>query len=199
MSNKTDYKTAPAWAFKSEQRERWAYWDNAFTPEECDMIISDCNVYNLMKGKTLGETDASDIRDSDITWISPEKNFEWMYRRLTDISTNLNDRFFGFDLWGFGESLQFTRYQAPAGKYDSHVDCTTNGVIRKLSIVVQLSDPSEYEGGDFEYIDQTNPEKLPRTRGTLLAFPSFALHRVTPVTKGTRHSLVGWITGPSFK
>jgi PKHD-type hydroxylase len=198
MSNKIDYKSSAAWAFKSEHRQRWAYWDDAFTPQECDMIISDCNVYKLMRAKTLGNTD-SDIRDSDVTWINPEQNFEWMYRRITDIATNLNERFFGFDLWGFGESLQFTRYQAPAGKYDSHVDCTNGGVIRKLSLTVQLTDPSEYEGGDFEFIDQTTPEKLSRKRGTVLVFPSFSLHRVTPVTQGVRHSLVGWITGPAFK
>jgi PKHD-type hydroxylase len=199
MSNKLDHKPDPSWAFKTEQRQRWAYWDNLFTPEECDMIISDCNVYNLMRGQVIGNSNHESVRDSDITWITPQKNFEWMYNRLTGAVVSLNDRYFGFDLWGFGESLQFTKYEAPAGKYDSHVDCSLNASIRKLSIVLQLSDPKDYEGGDFEIIDQNDPEKLLRSRGTLLAFPSFTMHRVTPVTQGTRYSLVGWITGPSFK
>jgi PKHD-type hydroxylase len=62
-----------------------------------------------------------------------------------------------------------------------------------------LTDPNEYEGGDFEILDEVPGEKLKRTRGTLLAFPSYTLHAVTPVTKGTRNSLVSWISGKPFR
>jgi|694.fasta_scaffold137274_2 PKHD-type hydroxylase len=197
--NQIDHEHSPAWAFATEQRQRWAYWLDAFTPEECDTIINNCSVYKTLKAQTQGNTD-DDYRVSDITWINPTVDFNWMYNRLANITIDLNERFFGFDLWGFGEALQFTRYQAPSGKYDSHIDCfSIGGAIRKLSFVLQLSDSSDYEGGDLELIYEKIPEKLPRKRGTLLVFPSFTLHRVTPITKGSRHSLVGWVTGPAFK
>ena len=64
---------------------------------------------------------------------------------------------------------------------------------------IQLSDSDDYEGGDLELMFREEPVKLDRTRGTLVAFPSFMLHRVTPVTRGTRWSLVAWITGPRWR
>jgi PKHD-type hydroxylase len=122
------------------------------------------------------------------------------YQRLSAIVLSLNEQFFKFDLHGFGEDLQFTEYVAPSGKYNSHVDRAFGTAIRKLSIVVQLTDPDTYEGGDLELLPSIEkPVKPPRTRGTLIAFPSFQLHRVTPVTSGTRNSLVGWINGKQFK
>ena len=93
--------------------------------------------------------------------------------------------------------MQFTNYKAPGGKYDSHVDRCYNTPIRKLSVIVLLSD--EFEGGDFELICDDNPIKLEMKKGKLFAFPSFILHRVKPITKGERNSLVGWVTGPNFK
>ena len=125
----------------------------------------------------------------------------WAYERLAGISMSLNEQFFKFDLWGFAEGFQFTEYESPGGEYSSHVDKTFNKQIRKLSIVLQLTDENEYEGGDFQLLDagEKKPENLSRKQGIVLAFPSYTLHRVTPVTKGTRHSLVAWITGKPFK
>jgi PKHD-type hydroxylase len=102
-------------------------------------------------------------------------------------------------LFGFTEALQFTEYQAPDGHYAYHMDKVPHGTIRKLSIVVQLTDEDSYAGGDFEILDGTYPEKLPRTRGMLLMFPSYTMHKVNPVTDGIRNSLVGWISGNNFK
>ena len=70
---------------------------------------------------------------------------------------------------------------------------------RKISMTVQLSDGGEYEGGDFEIMRNREPEKLPKGKGTVLVFPSYILHRVTPVTSGIRKSLVLWLGGASFK
>jgi PKHD-type hydroxylase len=70
---------------------------------------------------------------------------------------------------------------------------------RKLSLVLQLSDPSEYEGGELQTMSGPNHCAVDRQKGLIAAFPSYMLHRVTPVTKGTRYSLVVWICGPSFK
>jgi PKHD-type hydroxylase len=118
---------------------------------------------------------------------------------MTDVVLSLNKQFFRFDLEGFGEGFQFTKYEAPAGKYDVHIDKSFGKNIRKLSIVVQLSDPTEYEGGDLCIQTCNNPQFARKEQGFLVAFPSYVLHGVQPVTSGTRYSLVAWLTGPPFR
>jgi PKHD-type hydroxylase len=185
------------WPFKVDNLETWAFWDSAFSPEECKKIIDIGNKKGLIKGSTQGNT--KDYRDSKISWLYPSDDLEWVYRRLTDIILNLNDRFFKFDLYGFIEGFQFTHYQEPGGKYKKHVDRALNNNIRKLSLSIQLSDPKSYVGGDFILYEGEKPIILPKEQGKLILFPSYILHEVKPVTKGERYSLVAWITGPQFK
>jgi PKHD-type hydroxylase len=192
----TSYITT--WQFQTDYVERWAFWDKLFTKEECDKIIEICNEFQLSTAKTYDEKSNS-LRKSEISFIPANGDTNWFYEKIASASANLNERFFKFDLHGFDEGLQFTRYVAPGGKYEAHVDKIYNYKVRKLSIVVQLTDPTTYEGGQFELIDQNDPESLPKDIGTMLVFPSYSLHRVTPVTEGTRYSLVGWISGKPFK
>lgn len=198
-----DERPAPSWSLHTDHVERYAYFTNAFSDEECQKIVDLGKSFELYDGTIGGNYNVTDvsksIRDSKIVFIGAINEMEWVYRRLTDVVLNLNNSYFRFDLFGFNEALQFTEYNAPSGKYDFHVDRTPHGTVRKLSIVLQLTDPNEYEGGDFEIMDGTEIEKLPRSRGTVMAFPSYMLHRVSTITKGTRHSLVGWITGQPFK
>jgi PKHD-type hydroxylase len=77
---------------------------------------------------------------------------DWVFRRVTDITLNLNERFFKFDLFGLNEGFQFTNYEAPSGKYGKHVDRGMNIPVRKLSISIQLTNPEEYEGGELYLI-----------------------------------------------
>jgi len=190
----------PSWNLHVDTVEDWAFFDNAFTADQCDELIAYCKEQDLSEGKTGFKVSDTSIRDSKIAFIPPTEFMVPYYQRLSAIVLSINEQFFKFDLHGFGENLQFTEYVAPTGKYESHVDRAYNIPVRKLSIIVQLSDPDTYEGGDFEWLPQIeHPVKLPRTRGTLIAFPSFQLHRVTPVTKGTRNSLVGWINGKQFR
>jgi PKHD-type hydroxylase len=70
---------------------------------------------------------------------------------------------------------------------------------RKLSMTIQLSDPSEYEGGDLQFMINQNIVSASREKGIIVIFPSFILHRVTPITKGTRQSIVGWVSGPPYR
>ena len=83
--------------------------------------------------------------------------------------------------------------------YGWHVDGGGGGPSRKLSLVLQLTDPSQYEGGNLEIMTSSNPEQVRKQRGIIAAFPSYVMHQVTPVTKGSRQSLVAWISGPRFK
>jgi PKHD-type hydroxylase len=188
----------PAWQFNLDHVHSWAYWDNAFTDEECDRIIEIGNDRTIREAKTRGE-DAQKVRKSEIAWLYPSDDLDWAYRKMTDVILNLNERFFKFDLFGATEGFQFTKYTAPGGKYGRHVDCAPGTLIRKLSFTVQLSKSEDYEGGDLCLYVGEEPEVMKRERGHVALFPSYTLHEVTPVTKGTRYSLVSWITGKPFK
>jgi PKHD-type hydroxylase len=86
------------------------------------------------------------------------------------------------------------------GHYDWHIDSglETNTVPRKLSMALLLSDPSEFEGGELQIMRAGVPESVEQKRGRAWFFPSYLMHRVTPVTKGIRRSLVMWVGGPAF-
>ena len=185
-----------SWNFKVDEVNFYAYWNNAFSKEECQTIINIAKNKGLIKGTTRGE---SDVRDSKISWLFPIDNMEWAFRKITDITLSLNERFFKFDLFGLNEGLQFTNYVAPSGKYGKHIDRGINIPVRKLSISIQLNDPKEYEGGELYLYDNDKGELMDKTQGTLILFPSYVLHEVTPVTKGERNSLVTWVTGNQFK
>jgi PKHD-type hydroxylase len=193
-------RPSPSWSLKTDSVNEYAYWIDAFSQEECEKIIQIGSFYNLYKGTAEGDT-KKEFRDAYVGFLSPENHTYWLYEKLTSYVNSLNDDFFKFDLWGFAENLQFTEYKSPGGKYDAHIDKTVNKQIRKLSIVLQLTDESQYSGGELQLLNagESKPVKLNRKQGTLLAFPSYTLHRVTPMIEGTRHSLVGWITGPNFK
>lgn len=191
-----------SWTFQSDNVSNWAYWDEAFSKEECETIISYGT--NLQKGLVVSNSSdepslSNEIRDSDICWIFPSKENQWLFRRLVDVITGLNQSYFGFDLFGMLEGLQLTKYEAPSGFYGKHIDKIYGGTVRKLSITVQLSDPNDYEGGDLLLHFEKDPELMGKGLGKLVAFPSYILHEVTPVTQGTRYSLVAWIAGNQFK
>jgi PKHD-type hydroxylase len=187
-----------SWNFEVDQINLYAFWDNAFSKLECETIINTAKNKGLIKGKTKEE---SDVRDSKISWLYPSDNIDWVFRRVTDITLNLNERFFKFDLFGLNEGFQFTNYEAPSGKYGKHIDRSMNIPVRKLSISIQLTNPEEYEGGELKLYDGDDEEAnvMDKTQGTLIIFPSYVLHEVMPVTKGERNSLVTWVTGKQFK
>ena len=105
-----------------------------------------------------------------------------------------------FDLAGFSEHFQYTVYHASeGGHFGWHIDQIPNGAHRKLSFSLQLSDPGDYDGCDLELQCGPAIRAAPRTRGTLVAFPAYAIHRVTPIVSGTRRALVIWTAGPPFR
>ncbi len=145
-------------------------------------------------------------RSSRITWLEPAADTEWLYQRIGDILKYHNQTYYGYDLQGI-EHLQFTEY-GEGDFYGPHLDWGSglvmgrDDVCRKLSFTVQLSNPDSYEGGDFNLpCDDNFAGERERVRqfGSIIVFPSWILHEVTPVTKGTRRSLVGWCLGPEFR
>ena len=183
--------------FKKDNVELWAYHTQVFSPEECQQIINYGKSLECHAGTTLG--DMQEVRKSNVSWIHPNASTDWIYDRVQDIILKLNEEYFKFHLIGFCEGFQFTEYKAPSGYYSTHIDKWKDGPIRKLSLTIQLSDPAEYEGGNLELFFANDPVIAPKEQGFLAAFPSYTLHGVTPVTKGTRYSLVAWITGDPFK
>lgn len=185
-----------AWLFATDKIEPFVYVDKVFTPAQCEAIIQ-IGKNAILDTATVSNGDTL-CRKSRSSWLSPEEGNKWIFQNLADTIIYINSQFFKFDILGFAEGIQFAEYKSPDGKYDPHVDCAYNEKIRKLSISVQLSDENDYEGGNF-ICNYGTEMVMPRTQGTVIAFPSYALHGVKPVTKGTRYSLVAWVTGPQFK
>lgn len=180
----------------------FAWWEGAFTDQELDTLqrkaaeattpaeIGNRNKEQVHKG----------VRRSQISWMSNNSDTTWVFERLAEVAASLNSQFFRFDLTGFGEVLQLTNYDhSEHGMYGWHQDYNTGSISRKLSLVLQLTDPSEYEGGNLQIMTTGVPETVRKQRGLVVAFPSYVLHQVTPVTQGSRQSLVAWVSGPAFK
>lgn len=175
-------------------------WENGFSLSEIQRIrvLGD----NLaLQPATVNLNQIHEQRQSRTGWIQTGEDSTWLYDKLGFIARRLNAQFFGYDLYGFIEDLQYTVYAGGGDHYGWHVDRGSDTIApRKLSMVVQLSDPDEYEGGDLEFMisgDRTDTAR--REQGLVYAFPSFLLHRVTPITRGTRRSLVVWLCGPKFR
>jgi PKHD-type hydroxylase len=189
--------SSTSWSFNVDNVHLWAYLENVFTPDECKKIIEIGENKGIQKGIVNGEFQG--IRDSYVSWLFPEENTKWIYERMTSSVLALNNQFFNFHLFGFLEGLQFTRYDSPSGYYGMHADRSFGKHVRKLSISIQLSDPALYEGGELVLQDSNDPQIMGKEQGKLIAFPSFVLHQVKPVTKGTRYSLVAWVSGDPFR
>lgn len=176
-------------------------WADAFTNEELDQIVEYAKTLPTKAAQVSNGQNVTDIRSAQVAWIVNNEEAGWIYDRLAFVARQINSKFYNFDLYGFLEDLQFTIYkESTEDHYTWHIDMADEApAARKLSLVLQLSDPSEYEGGELQTMSGPNPSVVDRQRGLIAAFPSYMLHRVTPVTKGTRYSLVVWICGPSFK
>jgi PKHD-type hydroxylase len=182
----------------------FAAWEGAFTPDELDRIVALGDGLALDKAVLLGgeetrDADTDRIRITRTAWINPGPDTAWIFQRLQRVAMALNARVWQFELSGFSEAFQYTVYHgAEGGHYGWHVDQGPTPP-RKLSLSLQLSEASGYEGCDLEFRPGHAVEAAPRGRGTIIAFPSYLLHRVTPVRAGTRKSLVAWVTGPKLR
>jgi len=176
-----------------------------FTPKQCEMIIAagraepKQNAGVGSKKGIKGGTIDTKTRTSHISWI-PFKKMHEMYKDIECIMKTTNGNHFGFDGMTITETAQYTEYPE-GGFYEWHVDNDVSFIheppVRKISMTCLLSPESEFEGGDLELAKPGNVAKL--KQGHAIFFASFINHRVTPVIKGNRKSLVMWFGGPSFK
>jgi PKHD-type hydroxylase len=178
-------------------------WANAFSPEEMDRIERFGDTLPLAEASLALEIPAAvreRIRVTRTAWLESIDENKWIYERVQRIAMAINAMAYRFDLTGFSERIQYSVYHgSEGGHYDWHMDQAPLVTRRKLSLTVQLTDPSRYQGGDLQFMACGMIENAPRERGMMIAFPSYGLHRVVPVTSGTRKSLVIWITGPRFR
>lgn len=184
-------------------RDNIAYWENFLSPELMAQLLARPEWANTAPGQ-INESDINpEIRKTDVGWLplTPETNVLW--HTFTEVVAEVNRRYFHFDLTGCYESAQLGTYTAEVnGHYNWHTDACMQftRAPRKLSMVLCLSDPSEFEGGELQVkTNSDNISTLELQKGRAWFFPSWVLHRVTPVTKGVRKSLVLWSGGPPFK
>ena len=183
----------------------WYSKKDRLTDEACDEIIKlgkenglgEAGIY----GNTPHKTTDSKTRVGNVSWFPKGHILESVLQSYTSLAN--------LEAWNFvvtdKETIQFGEYKK-GGFYNWHTDSSLNPNVpfRKLSVTVNLSDPKDYEGGNFEMKNPIGIElKMPmgqlRKRGTVIVFPSFLQHRVTEVKRGTRYSLVQWYNGPEFK
>jgi PKHD-type hydroxylase len=182
-----------------------------FDRAECDRIIELGRSLPVDVGGIEGDDgmlEDHSLRAAEIAWVAEGPDTRWIHERLRQVCDDANQRY-GFALSGFDEELQFTTYGRPGAFYTWHQDGLDGPVARrKLSLVVQLSDPGEYEGADLELFqvgedydagELAEFRASARARGTVVVFPAFEYHRVTPLVSGVRHSLVSWVSGPPFR
>ena len=183
--------------------ENIAIWEHGFSDEDIEEIISLGELMEFSKGKIGGSDGIEDneIRNTDITFIDPSEQSHWLYRRMTELCAKINFDKFNFELNNF-QPLQYAKYKVD-GHYDWHMDSGPNlPEHRKLSFILGLTDPDDYEGGVLELNftgNIKNAHEMKIKKGHLIAFPSYIPHRVTKVTEGERLTLVGWAVGPKFK
>lgn len=181
--------------------EPWVWWEGAFTEQELNWLQNKAKQaeQNAQVGNGRGGAVDPNIRRSQVSWLNNGPETKWVFEKLANVVSKMNAQHFRFDLTGFGEPLQLTNYdQSENGMYGWHQDYG-GGVSRKLSVTVQLTDPSEYEGGNLQMMTSGQPQNVRKQRGLIALFPSYVLHQVTPVTQGSRQSLVVWVSGPAFK
>ena len=179
----------------------FAWWEGAFTENELDWLQQKAKAAdkNAQVGGVGNGGVNPNVRRSQVSWLENNSDTTWVFKKLADVVSKMNAEHFRFELTGFGEPLQLTNYdQSENGMYGWHLDYG-GGVSRKVSMTLQLTDPAEYEGGNLQMMTSGEPANVRKQRGLIAVFPSYVLHQVTPVTQGSRQSLVAWISGPAFK
>lgn len=171
--------------------------ENVFDKKECDLIINsegDFIESKLDKKYNFNELDKSQ-RSSKEKFLYPNEKNLWIYERLEKYIIDINKQFFNFDITLIKE-VQVLEYNEDDFFLFHHDIGSEHTSTRKLSIVVFLSHPSEYEGGELNFIPRVN---INNKQGSMIVFPSYLMHEVTKVTWGTRYTLVAWVHGPKFR
>lgn len=188
-------------------KDFYAHWEDFLTPNEITYLLSRPEWENAHPAMVGGQDNKqmlnTDVRRTNVSWIECKPDTQDIWERMTNVIAEVNRRYFRFNLTGCYEPMQIGVYSArDQGHYSWHTDMNMQDhrTPRKLSMALLLNDPSEFEGGELQIktVDD-NAITLELKQGRAWFFPSWVLHRVTPVTRGVRKSLVIWAGGPAFK
>ena len=181
-----------------------AVWRGLFSIAELDGLVRLGDGLALEKAELSNGRGYENIRSTKVAWVPRGPDTENVYSRVEQAVLELNARFFRFDLSGLA-AMQYALYGGQeGGHFDWHKDYGRDPhdpaqEPRKLTLSLQLSDPSDYQGCDLQVRAGNLIDTVPRERGTLVAFPANVLHQVTPIESGIRRSLVIWAVGPDFR
>lgn len=184
--------------------------DNVFDDAHCNRIIDEANQNGFKQAEVqqnnfdeLGQfVDTQIIIDTQerncYTAITPIQKHKWTQPILVEALRYANS-FFQFDINGITD-LHVIRYDEGA-YFKPHLDIYLNDseIERKITFIIQLSNPQDYTGGNLQLYTHSNPDVMPKDKGSLIAFPSLLLHEVSPILSGQRYACVGWCYGPAFK
>lgn len=177
------------------------YWfKNGFSKEHLNRLSKDIESIPFVDATTFTEPNPT-IRKSKVKWIPQNETFEWLYDLIKELAVEANS-IWKFDIHTIIEQIQYTEYYAADnGHYTWHQDIGPgNASKRKISVTIQLSDTTEYEGGDLQiWRGGDSIQTVPRGAGVSVLFPSYMMHRVSPMKRGIRKSLVLWIGGSHYK
>ncbi len=174
----------------------------AFSAGECDRIIAAISAAPAKDAMLVGQTKNHSLRTANLVWVDDVDGLGWVMDRLIEIVRKSNVEQFDFDLREFAESPQVASYDASdSGHFAWHSDIGDGPMARKrkLTLVLQLSVPGSYNGGDLEVMPSAQILSANRAQGCVSIFPSFMLHQVVPVRSGVRRSLTLWAHGPAFR
>jgi PKHD-type hydroxylase len=176
-------------------------WDSVLSKDFCNLVIKETDWTKKQKGTVFNSGNCKvdeKTRITDVVWENPMLPIGCV--ALAYINSANAQAGWNYDITSI-EDIQIGRYEE-SGHYDWHADSSmpdVNNIQRKLSISIQLNDPSEYEGGKFEFKELPEKEQPKLLQGSVLVFPSFLQHKVTPITSGIRYSAVTWVNGPAFR
>jgi PKHD-type hydroxylase len=174
----------------------------AFPPDDCDRLVAAVRAAPANDARLVGRETNHNLRRASLVWLEDLPEAGWVMDRIVALAAKANRETFRFELEEFAESAQVAAYDAGReGHFAWHSDIGDGPLAarRKLTMVIQLSDPADYEGGRLEIMPSSATLSADTARGAATVFPSYLLHRVTPVTTGTRHSLTIWAHGPAFR
>jgi len=197
------------WLINPSEQSAYSWGvDNALTDIGLKCLYDYVDKHGTSKAEVVnsqvegGGFTESEIRDTDILWVgSDTEETRDLYFNIGKLAEEVNNAFFNYNI-SLIETLQYSVYNAPTGHYDWHIDAMhkgEHGLTRKISFSIGLNDPDEYEGGELIVGAPGMYEtsfKLKKNQA--IFFNSIVTHKVTPVTKGVRKTLVGWVKGPNF-
>lgn len=175
------------------------YYETAFDKDECHLIKTLGIESGLQNSQIMDGKIETTIRNSQNSWIKWGQESDWIYQKIANLVIDCNSRIYNFDINGFFEDFQFTKY-GEGCFYNYHEDLSAGASsIRKLSMVVQLSDEKDYTGGELILFSGNQKMVVPKKQGTVIFFPSYVTHKVSKVNSGERFSLVAWLSGAPFR